>query len=340
MKLFEKIKVNLHTGKMRVVYFLGIELLSYTYNSKGKMNICFRFFNNNHKVDKLKRMFYLKINRNIDDSVICFQHWINIINNMGADYVIVCDDNNLKKKILNSVIFYNSNIKFIKSIKYPFLKIVKKQNFDKNWYNAAFAHLTCFWHAKKNDLMNFWNIDADDSLILMSANRVAEMLNMAEKYTEINELDALGLDFWAIQTKGKHWSFGITYTRMNKDYFNLINTKLISWKKYENFTSVHNLDWLFTYLKDENCLNLKTFYIENLYLVHFGRFIGDIGTAWVSTWRNGEVIRLILSVVFKSRRGIFKIQDWDDIIKLNFLISENECLDFAMDYLIKRKWVF
>jgi hypothetical protein len=273
----------------------------------------------------------------MDDTLLCLQYWINIIDEYNVDFYIICDDKNLELKILEQIVFKNSNIKFICSIKKPFKKIVGAHKLSKRWLNAAYAHLTVFYHAKKNNIENYWNIDADDSLFLVKPSVATVILKAAQNYSDENDLSAFSFDFWSTKTRGKHWSFGITYTRANVDYFKLLDCNNIDWSKYKDYTSVHNIDWVFTFLKDLGQAKLMTFYVENLYFIHWGRFLGDAKNAFIAFWKNGEMSYPIRTNIFKDPQGIFPILDDNTIVKFDLDINEEDCLDFGKEYLINLK---
>ncbi len=343
MKIFEKIKIQLINGKSRQIRFLDFPILQYdviyTENKKNKLYY-FPFIKKNKNYtnkNKYSTVFYLKVNRNIEDTYINLQYWIDIVSVFSGDYYIICDDCELEKNILKNIVFSSSNIKFLKSKRHHFDKIIKKQKIEKCWQKACEAHLTVFDHAKKLGLNNFWNIDADDALFLISPTMAANFLKKAAEYAENNNLDAFGFDFWATKTKGRHWSFGITYTRNSVDYFEKLEKYSIDWSIYKH-TTVYNIDWCFTHLKNIGQLKLKTFYTENLYFLHWGRFFGDMKNSYLATWHNGIMTYPILAQIFKDKSGIHPIPIQDDIIKLDYDIDSENCYKFAIEYLLKWKY--
>lgn len=331
-KMFKKIKVNIKDGKLRRICFLNFSLFLYgKYDGKK-----FCSFNIKKIINKQsdKPIFYLKVNRNIEDTILCLQRWIDIINDFNADFYILCDNEGLKDRILKNVTFYSPDIKFIKSKRNVFQKILNCQKIASNWVNAACAHLSVFEHANSINASKYWNVDADDSLFLIDNNKVIEILNNAENYAETNNLDLFSFDFWATKTKGIHWSFGITFQRNTKNYFDLLNKYIINWNDYKNYTSVHNIDWVFTFLKNSQTINAKSFYVENLYFIHFGRFFSDLKNANIAYWNNGKMYWPIWAEIFKDSRGIMNIPNTEDIVKFSLLIEKDECLNFAIKHLV------
>ena len=312
MKIFEKIKTKVKTGKFKRFYLLNFCFLEISiYDCKRKI----RFFPKERFVKDDKPIFYLKVNRDIDDTLFCFQNWIDILNVMHRKFCILCDNKKLEKKILKDITFYDTDFSFLKSKKYK--KIVKEQRIDKKWINACFAHLTVFDVAVKESDNYFWNIDADDSFFVTDPKSAALILLRAEEYAEKKGLDAFSFDFWATKTAYKHWSFGITYTKPRKDWFLLLEKNQINWNDYRNLTSVHNIDWVFSHLKNIAAVNLSSFYVDKLYFIHFGRFLGDIKNAFIAKWENGILSHLILSDIFKYPKAKFEIGTPEKIIEIS-----------------------
>lgn len=330
--MFKKIKVNVKNGKLRLIYFFNFLVFLYGKFQGKKFNLL--TFKKIMKKQADKPTFYLKVNRNIEDSILCLQRWIDVINACNGDFYILCDNDALKDRILKKIAFYSPDIKFLRSKKDIFKKILKCQKIAPNWVNAACAHLSVFEHAKANNIKNYWNIDADDSLFLTCDTNVVEILKTAENYAEAHDIDLFSFDFWATKTKGVHWSFGITYQRNIKDYFDLLNKCIINWEDYKNYTSVHNIDWVFTFLKNSKAINAGSFYVENLYFVHFGRFFSDLKNANIAYWDNGKMYWPIWSEIFKDSRGVMDIPNAEDMVKLTLPIEKEECLNYAIKYLV------
>ena len=207
--MFKKLKIDVKNGKLRQIEFFNIPIWQYG-KFEGKK---FNSLNLNKIIKKQtnKPMFYLKVNRDIDDSILCLQQWINIVNALDGDFYILCDNESLRKRILNKISFYSPDIKFIKSQKSIFSKILKLQQIAPKWINAACAHLSVFKHAQVNNIDKYWNVDADDSLFMTEIKNVVEILKTAQTYADTNNIDLFSFDFWVTKTKNRHWSFGITY---------------------------------------------------------------------------------------------------------------------------------
>lgn len=273
--MFKKVKINYTQGKLRQIRFFDLPIFQYELTNEGKLkSVVFPLF---RKPKKDKPVVYLKFNStNYAYSLWCLHHWISIVNTMGYDFYIICDKPAIEYKILEKVPFMTSNIKFIKSDRKSFKKEV---NFicDRNWKNAAHAHLTTFIHAKANNIKEFWNIDADDTSFFEEPQNIKVALNKAEEYARKNNIEVFSLDMHRSMLKGKHWSFGIAFIKMSDKVADCLkSTKNVCWcdklkeiLKVKELTN-NNLDWYFTYLKETNKLNIETFAIDNLYFAHWG----------------------------------------------------------------------
>lgn len=244
-------------------------------------------------------VMYFKINRNTAYTLDCIQAWLDIADALNADYYFVCDNCYLKYKILNQCYFKDTDIKFISSKGMSINKIANSL-YTGNWKGATHAHLTPFYHAKKHGIKQFWNIDADDTTILLSAEKAAGALREAANIAISENIAALSLDMWISRTKGRHWSFGVTFINDKVDYLGIFkkNTDLSWTSSYQRLDFQFNLDWFFTYLRDNKYANIKTFYIDDCMFIHWGDFIANPFYSWVNIWKNGKVFFPILENVF------------------------------------------
>jgi hypothetical protein len=271
-------------------------------------------------------VFYLKVNRDAAYTIDCIQGWINIINEIGADFYFVCDNKMLEYKILRKCYFRNGDIKFISSIGKPINKVANSL-YTGPWENATHAHLTPFYHARKRGIKKFWNIDADDTTILLNPVKVAEVLGQVEKLSEKECISAISLDMWRSRTYGKHWSLGVLYINDNVDFCHVFESnKDLSWiKKVEGYDDAFNLDWFFSYLKLQGKIKIETFYIDNCYFIHWGNFILDPTFSGIYLWKDGKVIFPILKDIYKNTE--MGVLDIADCYKISVEIDEQECID-------------
>lgn len=271
MKIFEKIKINTRNDKVRYIRFLERTILQYVKNG-NKVKIFFPFL---YRVKTDGPVFYLKFNStNSNYAFFCLQKWIDIVEKTGNDYYIICDNKKLENKILKTIKFTSYNIKFLKSNR-KFLKNIVEKLITPFWRKAAYAHLTTFWHAKKNKIKCFWNIDADDTVLVDSPANIAYYFSHIENFAEQNDINLFSLDMHYTRYYGKHWTFGVTYTRQID--FNLA-TALKHVKDIKAPIKLRkilpsgefNLDAAFTALQMEHYTNIQTFNINNLYFIHWG----------------------------------------------------------------------
>ena len=282
MKLFEKIKLKISNTKCRQIWFKNILLCEYNIKNKNsKKSFSLKMF---PALTNLKsysrdlnnqRIIYLKINRLDMATFDCLQYWINTTNILNADFYIICDNLKLRKEVLKKICFLNKNIKFLKSKKNNYLTNIVKLFATPIWEKAAYAHLTTFWHAQKNGYNSFWNIDADDTMFLIPPKILAKKMVEIENYANKFEIDNFSLDMHTSKSYNRLWSFGVTYTRNEKNYFKIFEKyNSLDWRNEECFKidKQFNIDRYFTYLRNKNITNNKIFYFDNTYFIHFGHF--------------------------------------------------------------------
>lgn len=293
-KFLYKIRLNLKNGTSRRVMLCNTTLYQYDINfDKNGERYINIYYPSNEKLksysdDKQnKRVFYLKVNRIKPYTFWCIQQWINIINILNADFYFICDNSELEKNILQKIQFKNKNIKFLKSeIKRldEYVDLITKPC----WRKACYAHLTTLLHAKDNNIEQFWNIDADDTMLLMSPNKAVRMILEAEQKAKLNKINALSFDMWYSLSYGEHWSFGISYISNKIDWFKLMNPlQNADWKQTISSKN-YNIDWYFTYLRN-NGQNIQTFYVDNSSFIHWGNFEYDKLFSNISKWQNGKL---------------------------------------------------
>lgn len=214
--------------------------------------------------------FYLKINQDTRRAISYLNYWIEAALLHGGDCYVLCDKEELVMKIKESLLLSGA-VKFIKSnrtgmnarIMSGFPKI------ENNFLYAGYAHLTAFSHANECEYESFWNIDADDTEICLSAERSAELLLCAESYAQEHGFDCFSLDMHCSRCRGKHWSFGVTYVKNRRDWFDLMYRHISDEAYIDRSVEIKfNLDWYFTYLSTCQELKIRTFYFENLKFIH------------------------------------------------------------------------
>lgn len=338
MSIIEKIKLRITNKRVRQYRIFNIPFLEVTTDLKTRKKTFRNLLLNTPRPYNINcrsnaPLFYLKMNRTFGYAFPCLQHWINIVNELDADFYIICDKPELEKDILKYIEFKNSNIKFMKS-NVDATKKIAHTVATKGWWKAAYAHLTTFFHAKENNIQNFWNIDADDAMFIADPKTSAEILKAAEKYAENAKMDAFSFDMWNSRTNKKTWSFGITYTRMQTDWFKLFNeNKDFAWtNKYQEYAYEWNLDYFMTHLRDTHRINVGHFYCENLSFIHWGDFVINIITSSICKFKDGRVIYPILNDVMNCP-AIGNIPIADDDIKLDLNIDNNSCDKFALSFI-------
>lgn len=263
-----------------------------------------RIFGNFIRKNKIKsnNMLYFKINRESDYALPCIQEWINIAHEMNYDFCFICDNNKLKYDIIRKCYFYDGNIKFISSMRHKLKKVAANLG-TKKWIFATYAHLTPFYHAKKNKIDNFWNIDADDTSILLYPNKVAQLLKNAEKIAIEKNIDGFSLDMWRSKTLKKHWSLGIFFVKKGEKFietFESINN--MDWtEELKKFDRNFNVDWFLTYVKNNEILSMETFYPDKTMFIHWGNFINNVSGCWVNYWDNDKVYYPLMNSIYHNK---------------------------------------
>lgn len=338
-KIFCKIVTRLDDGILIQFYIFSFCLFYYLkLNSKTVKLVFFPFLNVENKLNK-KRVFYLKVNIEKSYSLLCFQHWINIIKLLDADFVIVCDSLSLKYIILKHIKFKNSNIKFIKSNRVYEQHI--KNFFDGRWVKAACAHLTTYFHSNLNNVEKIWNIDADDTMILLPPQECVKIIERVELDAELKGYDCYSLDMWRSRTKGKHWSYGITYIQRPKKFLDCFYNFCVDESPFLNkkelcYNTSFNIDWFVTFLKNSNLIIAETFYVENMCFIHWAHnlFLEQVISNCLVIWKENQIYYPIIKALMQSDKYAF-INISKDCIKYDFNLTEQQGITFLCDYVIR-----
>lgn len=246
---------------------------------------------------------YLKINTKKTHSMLCLEKWIRIFEILNYTIFIICDHNSIKKEILKKI-NKNKNIYIIPSIRNKYLSKITDKIVSQYWKNCTLAQLTCFYHSKIHKINNFWNIDADDTYCCINDKDIANALLSTEKYADDKNINSISLDMHTSRSNGKHWSFGVNYTKNNIDWFNILNNK--NWKieqeQFKKYDNNINLDWFFTYIRNNKIANIENFYIDNMLFIHFGDFLLNPIGASIWSYKNNKIIYPILKYVFENEK--------------------------------------
>lgn len=328
--MFKKVKINYTKGKLRQIRFFDIPIVQYELTNERKLkNVVFPLF---RKPKTERPVAYLKINsKNWRYAIFCMHHWINIVTEMGCDFYILCDDINIEYKLLSEIPFQTSNIKFLRSDRHTFKKYIKNIC-AKRWINAGYSHLTTYLHAQKYGIKEFWNIDGDDTSFFEEPQVIAKALLKAEEIARQKDYHAFSLDMHRTSFYGLHWTFGITFTRVNMNIFKLISSVKDDKWKHVYYTYVldspipdSNVDSFFTYLKDKNKLKLGTFNINNIYFMHWGICNTLEFFKMLQIAKNNSMLYPIASSIENSD---VKIPIFDDVINFDANIDIEKSNEF------------
>jgi len=284
---------------------------------------CFRTYflgranKKNRNMKNSKRMhsgptFYLKINRMSEYTLMCIQHWLNIIFEMDGDFYFVCDNKRLERMIVKYLIFRDGDIKFMQSQRRK-LKNVARNLWTGHWEMATYAHLTPFYHAKENGIKDFWAIDADDTMFFLYPDKVSEILKKAQEKAKEDRISAFSLDMHWNQMRGKHWSLGVLYINEGIDFCRIFeNVSGLEWtEKYKEIDDVFNLDWFFNYLRDNKMTKVETFYVEDCYFCHWvPNVLRYLIGGNLCFWHENKLTFPIIKDIYKNRTlGVIDVKD-------------------------------
>lgn len=276
-------------------------------------------------------VFYLKVNRNEKYTFRNLQYWMEIVETVPeARTYILCDQKELKQAILEKIRF-KRKAEFLESnTDAPELKEIVPHITDERWRNAGYAHLTTFYHARKNQFPSFWNIDGDDTCICLSPERICQMLSLVEAHVQEKKIHASSLDMWTTRTKGNHWSFGITYIDNQVDWFGRMKKYYLDEKIKSS--QVRNVDGFFSCLKNHSDIRLETFYVENMKFIHYSDdFFKRPDVSGFFHWKDGYLILPILLYCMEIESlGRLKIPE--ELVRLDLGIEEKEGTNFLLSY--------
>lgn len=316
MKFYNKIKFNCKNDiSVSQIYIFDVPILQYE-KIDGKMKNFKLIYS--VKPNSQGPVFYLKFNStNYFYSLFCIKHWVYIAKKMNCDYYIICDKTPLIEVIAKKLIFPDSDIKFIKSDYSIPKKIVKGVSND-YWRKATYAHLTSFYHANKNNIKTFFNIDADDTSFFMPDNTIAKALKKVMKIAKTKGYDCYSLDMHSTFSLGAKWNFGVTYVRNGKKCID-------NCKNYNQFTDLERitLDAYFNRCRKEGKLKLGHFNIDNLYFMHWGQWGVSPALRLLQLEKERRMYYPFMDYFSNSDEKIFQeVPDWVDTIDCN--INEND----------------
>ena len=338
----KKVKIRFVNGdKIRRFYVFNKPLFQYMRkNGRLKIEMCKK-----RKPKPGQRVFYLKVHRVHQTSFDCIQHWLDIIARMDAFVYFVCDNKQMWKGIFKKpCFFYNQDFDFIKSDRKTLKKeiplILHNVIRQKLWHRIAYSMMTPFVHAAKHNYSRTYNIDADDIMILTKPELIAEGLKKAEFYAEENDLDCFNFDMFVSKSFGVHWSFGIVYVRKPQKCLDIIKEN-IGWryneyliKKYSTYYVNEfnfNVDWLFTFLRDTQQLNLKTFYIEGSMVIHMPDIAISRHWAFVLKWKDGTLYLPVLERLYNDKTWR-NIPIFKNCIKIDIGLTDECVSDFLNEF--------
>lgn len=273
--MFKKIKINYIEGKTRLITCLGVPIFEYGIY-KGKKFSRILLFNTHVPANISNQVFFLKINKFDESAKLCMNYWLQVAKYINATIIILCDHEYIISNIQKEFIFPTPIVYFINSERKKFKNFLKNLELNPWWYNAAYAHLTTLDYAIKNGFAHYWNIDGDDTMFMIEPKQLSTYMLKIQKYAKLHDISLFSLDMHHSHSNSYHWSYGITYTQNPlKILDSFTKTENITqWKDYKEHhpycnTPLINIDWFTTFIRSQKELKIDTFYIDNIYFLHF-----------------------------------------------------------------------
>lgn len=277
-------------------------------------------------------VFYLKINRDTGYTIRNLKRWLKIAAARKTKCFLICDNERLKENVVKAIdmeSYSDLGVEWMESIRSKQALNLIGNMANERWKNAGLAHLTTFLHAEKQGYTSFWNIDADDTMMCIDQARAADCLEKAETYAEKNGIDIFSLDMWRSQSRGRSWSFGITYVRGDNDWEEIITRNFDylgkTSRSFVNGVSPKNIDEFFAYIrKEDSRIRIETFCIKNLLFVHYSDdFLFQPIQSGIYTWKEDEIHFPILEYVYGAAT-LGRLAIAEDVVQFECGITEEE----------------
>lgn len=250
-----------------------------------------------------KRVFYLKINQCTEFSIRCFWHWYRTVEELGAEYYVVVDNEKVKTVLTNLFMSNDRSVPvFIASYRKRFADLFQGIDFktDRNWNNIGAALYTPLFHAKDNGYKYIWNIDADDTMFLAEPKTIISFLNEAEQCGIESSIDVFSLDMYYSSMGDGYWTFGVAFVNLtNVDFDTCIKkgkdlvvseAKRLSWGL--------RLDAVFQIMANHNVFRCMAFSCDGLWFRHSYQA--------KQTWKNKQIV-----YAFKNQWTNLRIDLWE-----------------------------
>lgn len=191
-----------------------------------------------------------------------------------------------------------------------------------------------------------WHIDADDTKFDLEIADICKLLKKAEEIASQQSIDIFSLDMHSTYTKNEHWSFGIAYISNNVAP-RVLHSGILNQDNYEWYSPYEdgpdrplNLDWYFTYLRDNRILNLKTFYPDHVFFEHGFKHFEFSNTKYrfpynFSFWNEGYLeFPIFLDSIFGARNpSKYKLTIPGDLIKID-VVDRDSSWVFIQNYFL------
>lgn len=270
-------------------------------------------------------VYYLKINRREEYTYQNLQKWIDVIAGLqDAAVYVLCDDMELEASVRERISEYGLQIVYMGSERSnKEVREIITAISNERWEKAGYAHITTFYHAREKGYQYFWNIDADDTLLCLSAERIREFLSKAEDMAERERIPLLSLDMWYSKSRVNHWTFGITFTDNREDWLAEMKRHLQD-SLFKGGSYPPNIDGYFTYLKELKEMRIESFYAENLRFLHYSNdFFRRPWASGFYHWKEGVLSFPVLKECF-GIADLGEVNIPEEVLRIEMGISDIE----------------
>ena len=268
-------------------------------------------------------VFYFKINTCSPYMLRNLRHWLSAMEAYGGgEAYLLCDREDVKAAVEAE---FPAPLPWLSSRSDPELRRITGAVCEERWTACGDAHLSTFFHAREQGFDSFWNIDADDTRMCVSPEKIARILREAEAAARREDLALFSLDMWYTQTLGRHWTFGVTFVRDPAACIRAFSAHAADpayFRMVEERRLFRNVDAYATCLRDMvRALRAETFYVENLLFVHYAEDLlyKSVGSG-VMQWSRGVQLLPLMYCLFGLRNQA-----------LHFIRREEFRIDIGLD---------
>lgn len=273
-------------------------------------------------------VFFLKVNRDENYTYRNLEQWIRIVRLFDNPIVYIqCDKEVVLNRIIDKTEMGGMKPIYINTaFKDDDLRFIVDSIAEEQFKNPAFAHLTTFKQAHQDKHFEYWNIDADDTLLCANEDVCADLMKKVRRVAIDKKIQLYSLDMWYSKTSGFHWSFGITFVHGREDFLETCLEHCNSF--WPNSIQPHNVDGYFNYLDQIKALRLGTWYADNMRFIHYSDdFFQRLWVSWFNHWHDGVIEYPLLKICGFNEVSEINIPESADCIEK---ITDNAFYQFIL----------